>query len=807
MSAPFFHILAGTLSGVLCSECLDTSPVWLLWFSGAAYFLISFCAFLKVRRFPLSLLVFGGAFLGAVLHYDAVDRPPCERDEEDFLLCEACEKAVWFREKENRKYYASLTASGARERFKVILYSKLPFPLEKGDVLAGQFKFSPLKGAAAPGCFDAKAHYARENVYRTAVPKGSFLIKGARPASLAKRIDAVRDAASLALSDDKYPVASQLLRIMLLGSREKLPSKVERGIKKSGIAHILAVSGLHIGLLSGVWFLLTRLLGLSRLCFKLPLLPLLWLYALFLGDRPSVVRAVILMTLLIGGRIMRKATLSVHFLGMAAFLYALVSPKQIFSYSSLLSYAATAALLTMLPQMDSLFALKKSESFPFWKKCACFLLDYVVQSLKISLAVLLFSLPLLLGMLHMITPLGFLMNILTIPLCALLLICGLWRMAVYFSPLPIALSDVLWDPIMLLWEKILPVVARCGENNLFVLSLPSLPPGRILLYYLTMLFFLLSEQAAQKYYVCKNEKEESSFRSLKILESRALLLRRIFIALVLFAAAVLLRPFVPSQALKITALNVGQGDAFVIRSDLGPKLVVDCGRSSGGSSQGEQIVAPFLRDQGIGGIDALVVSHYDDDHMGGAGDLIREIKTRKILAPPVLNYETNGWELRAEAACRNVPWEEIRAGDSGLIKGMFWKALSPPRFPLPATSNGRSLVLSMNYLGFELLFSGDAPRETEETQLENLGEKRRIAVYKIPHHGSASSGEESFLKAISPAVSLLSVGKNSYGHPHASLMEKYSRLRLEVLRTDELGTFTLSLRKKRGTGREKASAN
>ena len=807
MTAPFFQILTGTLSGVLASECLGKAPAWLLYFGAALYFLLSFRAFFKAAHFAAPLLLFIGSFLGAALHYAAADRTAVRREEERFTLLEACEKAVWARENENRKYYAALLCEGKDERFKVALYSRLPFPVEKGDLLCGEFKYSPLKGAATPGCFDSGAHYARENVYRAAVPKGNFIIRGSGPGSLGKTIDAVRNAAARSLSDERFPIASKLLRIMLLGSREKLPPEVERGIKKSGIAHILAVSGLHIGLLSGVWFLLTRLFGLSRLCFKLPLLPLLWLYALFLGDRPSVVRSVILMTFLVGGRILRKATLSVHFLCAAAFLYALVSPKQIFSYSSLLSYAATAALLIMLPEMDSLFVFKRSQSFSFLKKCVNFLLDYLFQSLKISLAVLIFSLPLLLAMLHMITPLGFLMNILTIPLCALLLVCGLWRMIVFFTPLPMAVSDIIWKPVMLLWDLILSFVAACGERNLFVMSFPAMKPLAVLFYYLIILFYLLSEQAMKKYLLCENDEEGRRYRRRTVLKSRALFLRRVFIVLLLSGAAVLLRPFVPSTALQVTALNVGQGDAFVISSDLGPKIVVDCGRSFNGSSQGEQILTPFLRNRGINKIDALVISHYDDDHMGGAADLIREIKTGTVLAPPLLNYETNGWDVRFCAYEKGVPWIDTAAGDRGNLKGVGFSALSPPRRPLPATSNGRSLVLLFEYLGFDLLFTGDAPGETEEAQLENLGIGRKIAVYKIPHHGSASSGNESFLRAISPAVSLLSVGKNAYGHPHARLMEKYRILGAKVLRTDELGTFTLSIRKKARPPLPKAAAN
>lgn len=794
MTAPVFYLLLGTLSGILFLECRTGFPAWLLYFLAAGYFLASFRVFANNLRRLFPYVVFLGAALCGMIHYSAADRFKPNGEEERFLVCRVLEKSAWARESEERKWFASLIAESPGERFKLLLFSQKPFPLRKGDLLAGTFRLAPLKGPAAPGCFDSAAHYARENVYRSAVLKGNFLLKGEGSGRFLSAMEKIRARTAESLENDRYPVSSLLLRIMLLGSREKLPASVERGIKKSGAAHILAVSGLHIGLLSGVWFLLTRLAGLSRMRYKLPLLPLLWIYALFLGDRPSVIRSVILMTLFLAGRVLGKATLSLHFLSLAAWLYALFSPKQIFSYSSLLSYASTAALLLMLPRFDALLDVRFSEHYSFFRRARAYLLDYFLQSLKISFAVLFFTLPLLLDMLHLVSPLGFLMNLAMIPLCGLLLVAGLFRLVIYFSPLPLVLSEYVWTPVLALWESIVPFIEWCGENNRLIINAAPLKPCALLVYYLTLLFFLLSGDCLAKY-----QKETAGggkdLRAARILRSRLMTCRTIFLALLFFGLSAALRIRPPSSALRVTALNVGQGDSFVVSSDLGGVWAVDCGRSYGGSSQGEMILMPYLRSKGVNVLEGLVLSHYDDDHIGGAKDLIREMRLKRILAPPALAHETVAWELRELARAKNIPWLEMTAGEELANGGYRLKALSPPASPLPATSNGRSLVVLVERSGFRLLFSGDAPKETEECQLAGLGREPRVAVYKIPHHGSASSGGEEFLRALSPAVSLLSVGRNNYGHPHASVLETYKKCGLPILRTDREGTFTLTLRK------------
>lgn len=765
MITPFLFILTGALSGTLLSEIVSPIPLWLLLALALLFFLASYIALRGRSRFWQCLTIYFGGLVGGLVNYAAVDVFPNGNAEEKILRCELLRDAAWQGGQDGRKYYARLEVKSEGEKLLLSIYADKPIELEAGTRIEAKVKLRPIKGKDAPGCFDKRAYYSRRNIYREGTVKGHEITLDRSACEEQGLMRKLREKAFAALQSDKYPNAALLLRLMLLGSEESLPDPIEKGLRKSGVAHILAVSGLHIGLISGVWIMLLRTLGISRLAFEIPLLPFLWGYVLFLGDRPSVLRAVILMTLIVLGRVFNKATLSLHFLMVAAWLYGVISPKQIFSYSSLLSFSATAALLIILPNIASQFSAK-DENRNFWEKGARFIKEYFLQSLKITFCVTLFTLPVILAMLHMVTPFGFLMNVVTIPLCAVMLSAGLWRLAVFYF-LPASVSSLFYDQALCLWEKLMPLIALFGDTPWLTINIPPFSVFSVLVYYLAIAFFALHCKTGERLH------------------------RDIFLCLLLLLYLRVFKPPVYDDALKVTALDVGQGDCFVMRSDLGPLFVMDCGRSMGNSSKGETVAVPYLRNLGAQKIDCLYISHYDDDHMGGAKDIISGIRTKTIIAPPVMAFETNGWELMHLAEKLGVKWVTLTKGQ----KYGGSQALWPPADPLPPTSNSRSLVLLTPFRWYSLMWTGDLPKTYEFDLLRGCeGGLTPVAVYKIPHHGSSSAGNEYFLAKIQPKISLLSVGPNPYGHPHKRLMEKYERFGYKVLRTDELGTYTLILR-------------
>ncbi|MBO7448300.1 DNA internalization-related competence protein ComEC/Rec2 [bacterium] len=765
MITPFLFILSGTLSGMLLSEIASPIPLWLLLALAFLFFLASYFVLREKGRFSQCMVIYLGGLIGGLVNYAAVDKRPNRNVEEKVLRCELLHDASWQGGEEGRKFYTRLEVKTDEEKLLLSLYSAKPIDLRAGTKIEAKAKLRPFKGKDAPGCFDRKSYYARRNIYREGTIKGKDITVDRSAAENTSLMRKLREKADSALQSEKHPNAALLLRLMLLGSDEALPTSLEKGLRKSGVAHILAVSGLHIGLISGVWLMLLRAFGISRLAFDLPLLPFLWFYVLFLGDRPSVLRAVILMTLIVLGRVFNKATLSLHFLMVAAWLYAIISPKQIFSYSSLLSFSATAALLVILPNIASQFSAK-DENKKFLEKAARFIKEYFLQSLKITFCVTLFTLPVILAMLHMVTPFGFLMNVVIIPLCAVMLSAGLWRLAVFYI-LPASVSSLFYDQALWLWEKLMPLIALFGDTPWLTINVPPFSVFAVLVYYLAIAFFAL---------YCKTGER---------------LHRDIFLCLVLVLCSHVFKPPAYDDALRVTALDVGQGDCFVMRSDLGPLWVMDCGRTTGNSSKGETVAVPYLRNLGVQKIYCLYISHYDDDHMGGAKDIISAIRTKTIVAPPVMDFETNGWELMRLAEKLGVKWVTLTKGQKFNDSTALW----PPFDPLPPTSNSRSLVLLTPFKGYSLMWTGDLPKTYEFDLLRGCeGSLTPVAVYKIPHHGSSSAGNEYFLARLRPKISLLSVGPNPYGHPHKRLMEKYERLGYKVLRTDELGTYTLILR-------------
>ena len=765
MITPFLFILTGTLSGTLMSEIVSPFPLWMLLALALLFFLASYLVLRRKSRFLQCLVVYFGGLVGGLVNYAAVNRSPNSNAEEKILRCELLQDASWQGGLDGRKYYARLEVKSEGEKLLLSIYADKPVVMEAGTKIEAKVKLRPIKGKDAPGCFDKRAYYSRRNIYREGTVKGHEITLDRSACAKPKLMRKLHEKANFALQSKKYPNAALLLRLMLLSSDESLPDPIEKGLRKSGVAHILAVSGLHIGLISGVWIMLLRALGISRLALEVPLLPFLWGYVLFLGDRPSVLRAVILMTLIVLGRVFNKATLSLHFLMVAAWLYGVISPKQIFSYSSLLSFSATAALLVILPNIASRFSAK-DENRNFLEKTARFIREYFLQSLKITFCVTLFTLPVILAMLHMVTPFGFLMNVVIIPLCAVMLSAGLWRLAAFYV-LPASVSSLFYDQALCLWEKLMPLIALFGDTPWLTVNVPPFSLFTVLVYYLAIAFFALH---------CKTNER---------------LHRDIFLCLLFLLSIKVFKPPVYDDALRVTALDVGQGDCFVMRSDLGPLWVMDCGRSMGNSSKGETVAVPYLRNLGVQKIDCLYISHYDDDHMGGARDIISEIRTKTIVAPPYLHSETNGWELMRLAQKLGVKWVTLTKG----CKFGNSLALWPPNDPLPLTSNSRSLVLLTPFKGYSLIWTGDLPKTYEFDLLRSCeGGLTPVAVYKIPHHGSSSAGNEYFLAKIRPKISLLSVGPNPYGHPHKRLMEKYERLGYDVYRTDELGTFTLILR-------------
>ena len=266
-------------------------------------------------------------------------------------------------------------------------------------------------------------------------------------------------------------------------------------------------------------------------------------------------------------------------------------------------------------------------------------------------------------------------------------------------------------------------------------------------------------------------------------------------------------PNSPAQQrpLRITFLDVGQGDAAVIESPSGRVAVVDGGGRPGaderaGDDPGSRVVVPFLRRRGVSAVDLLVATHADDDHAQGLIAVASRLRVRGAL---VSGYPGGGrrsaayGRLLASLRGRGVP---VRAAARGMTvdlgAGVRLEVLNPPR-PYLAGGNGsddneNSVVLRVVYGRARLLLTGDAGAAAEADLLRAERGRLRADLLKAGHHGSRSSSGEEFLNAVVPGVAVISAGQDSvYGHPHSEVISRLRRRHIRLFRTDRHGAIVV----------------
>jgi competence protein ComEC len=248
--------------------------------------------------------------------------------------------------------------------------------------------------------------------------------------------------------------------------------------------------------------------------------------------------------------------------------------------------------------------------------------------------------------------------------------------------------------------------------------------------------------------------------------------------------------------LRLTAFDVGQGDAFLVTFPDGHTLLVDAGgtSASGAFDIGDRVLGPALRARGLGQVDYLAVTHGDLDHIGGAVSLIRDFRVTEVWAGvPVAGHSPERL-LRVAADARRTVWRWMQRGDRLHVGAVELRVHHPPvpEWERQRVRNDDSLVLEIRYGDISLLLTGDISR-TVESDLLGLVDLRPTVVLKAPHHGSGTSSSMPFLLRLQPRALLVSAGRgNPYGHPTPEVLQRYHAIDASVFRTDHDGQIELA---------------
>jgi competence protein ComEC len=260
------------------------------------------------------------------------------------------------------------------------------------------------------------------------------------------------------------------------------------------------------------------------------------------------------------------------------------------------------------------------------------------------------------------------------------------------------------------------------------------------------------------------------------------------------------RPFKhhPEQ-LEITAIDIGQGDSFLLVTPRGHTLLLDSGGLLGMSRSdmdiGEDVVSPYLWERGISHLDAVAFSHGHSDHMGGMTAILRNFRPREIWYAP--NYPSHEVESLLDAADRlHVTRVERHRGERFDFDGIQFEVLSPPvDWELkPRGQDDASMVLRLTYAGHTALLAGDIHKRMEKLLVEDVADHHRtlhVDLLKVPHHGSNSSSSNELLDAVRPDYAVISAGiRNPFRHPRPEVIERLAQHRATTYRTDMFGPIT-----------------
>lgn len=564
--------------------------------------------------------------------------------------------------------------------------------------------------------------------------------------------------------------ARSILAALVLGERGTLDPTLRAQFARSGLGHLLAVSGLHLslvalGLLAGLTWVLRRCQALTargdpRRWAALLAFAAALLYTLLTGAAPPTVRACVMTGLLLLALLAQRAPDFLRPLAAAALLLLVVEPLNLFRPAFQLSFAAVVGLVLALsrPRVRGwLWAEGRSRGvLARWGR---WLLGLSIVSAAASLA----TAPLVARHFGSIPVLGVFSNLLAVPLTTFVLLP-----AALLGALLGALSPALGEPLLAVAGWAAEGLARLAETI-------AAQPGAAL----TVSLGWLSTLAGLA--VVLALLTDGLARRLAGLTAACLLLVRL-------VQAALPTPLV------VTFLDVGQGDSTLLQLPDGAVVLVDAGGCEPGAfDPGERYVVPALRALGVRKLDLLVLTHPHADHVGGAKAVLEQVEVGEVWA--CWHAQPNAWieRIRRWSARRHVPLSRPRPWRHGATRLLpLWPQGTSGSCGDPALgTNDNSIVLRVEQGEHALLLSGDIEDVAEGALVEQRA-ALAAAVLKVPHHGSATSSTESWLDAVGPRLAVISSGRgNRFGLPHARVVRRYRRRRIELWRIDRRGALRL----------------
>lgn len=661
-----------------------------------------------------------------------------------------------------------------------------------GNIIKVRGKLRQFEEAANKGNFDSRKYYLSLGFYGK-IEAGTIEIinsdySGIRQGLYELRMEIIERLEKLCSDNNGiFSIINNkngIIGAIILGDKTDLDSDIKELYSVSGIAHILAISGLHISFIGmAIYRLLRRRF---RFLFSATVsIPVVLSFGILSGFGISTIRAIIMFILKIIGEVLGRKYDAITAISLAGLVLLVQNPFVVCNSGFQMSFGAIIAIVLILPIVEEI--LNRDNK--------------IIKVLSANFTISLVMNPILAWNYYELPTFSFLLNIVVVPLMSVVIVSSI--------------AGIFCSCIMFGFGKVV-IFPGCGILELYTFlcniinksSVASIVVGQpkvtiIIVYYAILLVVLFGlKNIRTKYTRAEKERNIIKKETGLVMEKKAKKERRIkgqnvklrLACIVGFLLLNCLIYYIPNPGFYITFINVGQGDGILIHGDNGTKVMVD-----GGSTSEKQVakncIVPYLKAEGIGTIDYSIITHTDKDHISGILEILENNNSNRIriknLVMPDINMKDDTYnELIEKAKLKKINVLYIKKGDTLSLGKTIIKCIYPETTTTASDKNDYCTVLSVKNKTSKILLTGDISKEIEEKIKDDIEEN--YTVLKVAHHGSNYSSSEKFLKKVNPKYSIISVGKNnSYGHPGNETMERLRKQGGVIYRTDEKGGITI----------------
>jgi len=649
----------------------------------------------------------------------------------------------------------------AASRIRLTEKRNLPRYPMPGDSLCYEASFYPVLLPMVPGTFDtqgwlksqglvAYGKFIHWTVYgETWVPERSFF--------------QFRKWIGSRFSEYLDPSETGLLLGLLAGDRSGIPDALRSDFQRSGLVHVLAISGFHVVLLAGMLMIFLKATGLPHRVVRILAIVLLFLYIPVTGGSPAVRRAVLMFAVPQVGALFQRPANTLNSLGVALLFIVIPEPSVIWNPGFQLSVAATMGILiggfwNPLKQLPE--EIQKN-------KWLARLQSLVVEPTYVTLCATLSTSPFLIHHFKTLSPFAWLGNIVVVPAISMGMQAGLFAL---LSPLDFLREHFCYAARFFLRLASLLTRLLSASSQASVTVGPFDPWVLLLGGFLIVVFPIFAKnRIARRFSLC---------------------------CMLLFAAIFAYKGYgaVIKPSWKMTTIDVGQGDSHLITTPSGAHILVDAGDTKRQDS-GKDIVVPYLHHIGVSSLDALIVTHADQDHFGGAYSIIKTFPVKELWITDCARIdEKENWQkIIAEAYRRNILIRDIHRGFL-YRERLFEISVVHPETRRCIDANTQSITFRAKGLGHSALLTGDLTVQGEK-EIMKTNAYLQSDVLKLGHHGSKTSSGRSFLKRVDPKLAIVSSGrKNRFRHPSKQVIQRLDSLEIPYLNTAEKGTIDIIFR-------------